>query len=270
MSGHDSQRYFWLKLKEDFFDDDVISWIEEQSNGKEYSLFYLKLCLKSLKHDGVLIRAVGNLLIPYDVKKLGEITRTNEDTVVRALKLLSEVGLVEVLDNGALYLTQLHSLIGSETNAAKRMREARKKVEKLGQANMGRTLSEHCSQELELEKELDIELESMPVGKNHSKKKQQKNFTPPTLEEVKAYISEKELAVDAQRFFDYYEAGKWHDGSGKPVKNWKQKCITWDKHTDKTSQESEPSQRVNDIDEFNRIQEERSRKNRELLESMRK
>ena len=74
-------------------------------------------------------------------------------------------------------------------------------------------------------------------AKPHNKRKP---FTPPTLEEVKAYISEKELAVDAQRFFDYYEAGKWHDGSGKPVKNWKQKCITWDKHTDKP-QEATPS-----------------------------
>jgi hypothetical protein len=61
-------------------------------------------------------------------------------------------------------------------------------------------------------------------------KKPKKKFVPPSYEEVKAYITEKRLNVDPQKFFDYYEAGDWHDGKGQPVKNWKQKCLTWDKH----------------------------------------
>ena len=61
-------------------------------------------------------------------------------------------------------------------------------------------------------------------------KKPRKKFVPPSYEEVKAYIYEKRLNVDAQKFFDYYEAGDWHDGNGKAVKSWKQKCLTWDKH----------------------------------------
>jgi hypothetical protein len=61
-------------------------------------------------------------------------------------------------------------------------------------------------------------------------KKSKKKFVPPSYEEVKAYIDEKRLNVDAKKFFDYYEAGDWHDGNGKAVKSWKQKCLTWDKH----------------------------------------
>ena len=61
-------------------------------------------------------------------------------------------------------------------------------------------------------------------------KKPKKKFMPPSYEEVKAYIDEKRLNVDAHKFFDYYEAGDWHDGNGKAVKSWKQKCLTWDKH----------------------------------------
>lgn len=157
MSEHDSKRYFWLRLKEDFFDDDAISWLEEQANGKEYALFYLKLCLKSLKHDGFLIRTVGNVLIPYDAKKLGEITRTNEDTVLVALKLLTEIGLVEVQENGTLFLTQLQSLIGSETNAAERMRKARAKAKEIGTANNVREMFAICSPEIDIEKEKEKE-----------------------------------------------------------------------------------------------------------------
>ena len=89
-SGCLAKKYYWLKLKEDFFDDDAISWLEEQPKGKEYALFYLKLCLKSLKTDGILIRTVGTMLVPYDMKKLSEITKTEFDTVVVAMELMEK------------------------------------------------------------------------------------------------------------------------------------------------------------------------------------
>lgn len=56
-----------------------------------------------------------------------------------------------------------------------------------------------------------------------------KNFEPPTLEEVKAYCLERGNDVDPKRFHDYYSAGDWKDGKGNPVKNWKQKLLTWEK-----------------------------------------
>ena len=164
MSEHDSKRYFWLKLKEDFFDDDAISWLEEQNNGKEYALFYLKLCLKSLKNDGILIRKVGNILVPYDTKKIGEITRTDEDTVIVAMELLKKIGLIELQENGALYMTQLSTMIGSETNGAQRKRRYRELQKALKEGDNVPQLSQNCPEhfplELELEKELEKELES--------------------------------------------------------------------------------------------------------------
>lgn len=63
-----------------------------------------------------------------------------------------------------------------------------------------------------------------------TKKRQPRKFVPPTLDEVTAYVHEKGLNVNPQTFFEYYEAGNWHDGSGKPVKAWKQKCHTWAMH----------------------------------------
>lgn len=55
-----------------------------------------------------------------------------------------------------------------------------------------------------------------------------KRFVAPTLEEVNAYITEKGLIVNGQVFLDYFTAGNWKDSEGKPVKNWKQKLISWD------------------------------------------
>ncbi len=49
----------------------------------------------------------------------------------------------------------------------------------------------------------------------------------PTLEEIQSYIRDKNLNVDGKYFFDYFEAGQWIDVKGNPVRNWKQKLITW-------------------------------------------
>ena len=55
-----------------------------------------------------------------------------------------------------------------------------------------------------------------------------KRFAPPKLDDINAYIAEKGLIVNGQVFLDYFTAGNWKDSEGKPVKNWKQKLITWD------------------------------------------
>lgn len=122
------KKYYWLKLKEDFFQDDSIEWLEEQPNGKEYCLFYLKMCLKSLKTNGILIRNVGQMLIPYDVNKLAEITRTPPDTVRVAMEIFKNIGLIQILENGEIYMTQLETMVGSETKWAEKKRLQRKKT----------------------------------------------------------------------------------------------------------------------------------------------
>ncbi|WP_130819016.1 phage replisome organizer N-terminal domain-containing protein [Anaerococcus vaginimassiliensis] len=121
----DKKRYYWLKLPEDFYDDDTIQWIEDQENGAAYVNFYLKLLLKSLSDDGRLIRYVGQRLMPYDVKSLARLTNTDTDTVRVALELFVNIGLVERLDTGELYMNQIDEMIGSETQAATRMRKMR-------------------------------------------------------------------------------------------------------------------------------------------------
>lgn len=63
------------------------------------------------------------------------------------------------------------------------------------------------------------------VEKNKPKKK---SFVPPTLPEVQEYVKERGLMIDPTAFFDYFTEGGWKDSEGKPVKNWKQKALTWD------------------------------------------
>ena len=68
---------------------------------------------------------------------------------------------------------------------------------------------------------------------DNSEKRTRKSFTPPALEEVQNYIAEKKLNVDAKKFIDYFTVGNWIDSKGNKVKNWKQKILTWDNHSQK-------------------------------------
>lgn len=126
-----NKRYYWLKLPEDFFQSETIRWLEEQPNGIYYSNFYLKLCLMSINDNGMLIRRVGEMYIPYDIKRLSEITNINSDTIMIAINLLKKLGLLEVLDNGAFYLNQVKNMVGSESESAKRVRKHRNKTKAL-------------------------------------------------------------------------------------------------------------------------------------------
>lgn len=149
MSDKQKKRYYWLKLKENFFEEDTIEWLEEQPNGKEYCLIYLKLCLKSLKTDGVLVRNVGSMLIPYDAETLARVTNSTVDTVKVAMDLFKKIGLIQLLDTGEIYINQLNELVGSETEAAKQKRLQRSKVDNVPKLSSGCT--ENVAQSIELE-----------------------------------------------------------------------------------------------------------------------
>ena len=72
------KKYFWLKLKNDFFDREEIKLIEAMPNGKDYIIFYMKLLLKSIENNGKLF---FRNTIPYSAEMLANVTNTNIDTV---------------------------------------------------------------------------------------------------------------------------------------------------------------------------------------------
>ena len=57
-----------------------------------------------------------------------------------------------------------------------------------------------------------------------------KKFIPPTLDDVVSYARQRGREDIAISFFDFFSVGDWVDSNGTPVKNWKQKFITWEQH----------------------------------------
>lgn len=229
MSKYDNTKFYWLQLKEDFFEDDAIQWLEEQQpNGRDYAYFYLKLCLKSLKTNGVLIRKVGNILIPYDNKKLADLTNMDFDTVTVAMELLRKIGLVTILESGEIYVNQLENLIGSKSIGA---------FKKQQQRLLGGQKVDKCPPEIELEKEIDIE------EKENIKEKER--FKKPTVEEIAEYCKERNNGIDAQYFWDSYNAKDWMIGKQK-MKDWKSAIRTWERNKKKGLYENKKEEIIPD------------------------
>ena len=210
------KKYYWLKLKRDFFKRHDIRIIEELPNGKEYILFYLKLLLESIDHEGSLRFSDT---VPYNEQMLSVITNTNIDIVRSAMKMFASLNMIEVFDDETSYVAEVNKLIGCETSVAERVRKHRE-TQRLLQCNTDVT---KCNTEIEKDKEIDTDKE-----KEKKCNKPQKRFTKPTLEEVQAYCQERNNNVDAQKWYDHYEAVGWKVGKN-PMKDWKASVRTWER-----------------------------------------
>ena len=158
----DNRKYYYLKLKENYFDEDAIVLLESMQDGILYSNILLKLYLKSLKSGGKLQLDEN---IPYTAQMIATITRQQVGTVERALQIFMKLGLVEPLQNGALYMSNIELLIGQSSTEGERKRRARlalqeqKALPKAGADKCPPYQADICPPEIEREKEIEIEKE---------------------------------------------------------------------------------------------------------------
>ncbi|NEZ72079.1 hypothetical protein EXM31_09920 [Clostridium botulinum] len=155
----DNKKYYYLKLKESFYERDEMIILESMPDGYMYSNILLKLYLRSLKNDGKLL---VNERIPYNATMLANITRMPVAVVEKAIQIFKELELIEVLDNGAIYMLDIQNFIGESSTEADRKRLYRKKIEEeklLTSGQMSGQISDKTPPEIELEKEIDIDIE---------------------------------------------------------------------------------------------------------------
>lgn len=206
------KRFYWLKLKRDFFKRHDIQIVEAMPNGKDYVLFYLKMLVESIDHEGALRFSDT---IPYNAEMLATITQTNVDIVRTAMKIFSDLGMIDIFDDQTIYMNEVQKMIGSavdndNANRQRRFREAKKELALLERYDSVTKNNE--SKSIEIDKEID--------------KEKSGRFTPPTIDEVRAYIREKGYQVDAEAFVDFYTSKGWKVGRD-PMKDWKAAVRTW-------------------------------------------
>ncbi|HGF7552299.1 phage replisome organizer N-terminal domain-containing protein [Enterococcus faecium] len=195
----DNKRYYYLKLKENFFDSDEMVLLESMPDGYIYSNILLKLYLRSLKHEGKLM---FNDRIPFNSTMLATITRHSVGVVEKAVQIFRDLQLIDVLDNGAIYMSDIQSFIGKSSTEADRKREYRKKIEE-AKRNLitGGQVSDKCPDkttpeleiEIEIEKDIDKEEKKGKYSDEHLRlaKKLQSNLTEDFPKEMNKVDIEK-------------------------------------------------------------------------------
>lgn len=163
----DNRRYYYLKLKDNYFDEDSIVLLESMKDGMLYSNILLKLYLKSLKNGG---RLQLDEHIPYTVEMIVTVTRHQIRTVERALQIFLKFGLVEVMENGGYYMSNIELLIGQSSTEGERKKRARMEIRAQIPGGSGQTV-DICPPEKEIKKEIEIEKER--------KRERQRRDTPP-------------------------------------------------------------------------------------------
>jgi predicted phage replisome organizer len=159
MAEYRKEKFYWLKLKRDFFKRHDIKVVESMDNGKEYILFYMKLLLESVDHNGNLR---FNETIPYNEKMLATITDTNIDIVRNAMKIFTELKLIDIMDDSTIYMNEVNNMIGIQTyGAEKKQLQLQKKnnVLEIRGGTKVENLPPDIDKEIELEKEIEIKKE---------------------------------------------------------------------------------------------------------------
>ena len=239
-------RYFWLRLYDDFFTSKRIKKLRKLAGGGTYLIIYLKMQLIAMKHEGIL--QWSGLDDNFADELALELDEEPANVEVTIHYLLS-CGLAETSDNMTFFFPYAVKNVGSEGSSARRMRESRAKanIEESSQcAHNVRECAELCAhcygeKEIEIEKDKDIDistsLRSVDIGGDapaeppSKAKKPAVRFVPPTLEEVAAYVAERHSRVDPQEFIDFYASKGWMVGKS-PMKDWRAACRNaekWDR-----------------------------------------
>ncbi|MFK4955102.1 phage replisome organizer N-terminal domain-containing protein [Lactococcus garvieae] len=234
----DNKKYYYMRLKENFFDSDEMIILENMDNGDGiiYSNILLKLYLRSLKYEG---RLMFNDRIPFNPQMLSTIVRHPVGVVEKALKAFVDLGLVEVMDNGAIYMLDIQNFIGKTTTEADRQREYQARIakEKKNVRNLTGNLKENFEEttpELELEKELKIDIES-EVASSNSNLQKLSNFYQENFGAMSSYIAEELKSLCEDYGFDLtLEAMKRAIISQKTFRYSKGILKNWDKNGIKT------------------------------------
>ncbi|MFQ9895043.1 MAG: phage replisome organizer N-terminal domain-containing protein [Lachnospira sp.] len=115
----DNRKYYYLKLKEDFFDSDD----DEDIRESEGRLFVQQHPAETISEKpGNSGRLMYRNVIPHTPEILATSTGHQVGTVEKALDVFKRLGLIEVLDNGAIYMMDIQNFIGQSSSEADRQR----------------------------------------------------------------------------------------------------------------------------------------------------
>ena len=198
----EDKKYYWIKLKTNFFDLPTIDWIMSQNNGCEYIVLYQMLCLKTANTDGKLVSQIGEMLIPYDIEKIARDTKYfSNDTIRVALELFKSLGLIYVSDDNTMTISNYDEMVGCESQWAEKKRLYRQKQKQIEGQQQGQ-IEDNVRQEYR-DKRLEIRDKSIEYrDKSVDKEKEEKEKKETYVSILDSYTSNDSLKSSLNDFVE--------------------------------------------------------------------
>ena len=222
----ENRRYYYLKLKESFYNSETMVVLESMPDGLLYSNLLMKMYLMSLKSNGILML---NDHIPHTPQTIATYTRHQVGTVEKALRVFIELGLIEILTDGAYYMCDIQLLIGQSSTEGERKKQARVRLQLqklLPPAEVDtcppNDVVDKCPPILELEKDLDTEKErefrqgqiSHPYGRYRNVL-----LTDAELAELKADLPNYQAYIEKLSAY-MASSGKQYQNHAATIRRW--------------------------------------------------
>lgn len=227
----DIKNYYYLKVKDNFYESEEMILLQNMQDGYLYSDILMKLYLRSLKNQGKLM---FKDVIPYSPELLAQVVRHQVGTVKQALQIFQNLGLIEILDNGAIYMLDIQNFIGKSSTEADRKREYRMQIdaEKERQRQLSGQMSGKTTpkieKEIEIKKELEKEIEKennqslLPIPSSNSKLKKQYEEEFEKLWSV--YPNKKGKEEARKKYISYRKNGTSYEEVASGLKKYIEYC----------------------------------------------
>lgn len=251
------KKYYWLKLQKDFFKDPRVKKLRRIAGGDTYTCIYLQLMLLSLETGGILTHEG---IEPTFEAELSLIIDEDEANIKVTLSFLLSQGLLEQFDN-KFSLSQVINLIGTESDSAERVRKLRAKkkdIEALQCNDEVTSGNENVTTDIRDRERKNIKKESPKNSKNKNSEIQhtpKQNSVKPSLQDLENYKLERNLKMDCEEFYDYYESKGWVIGKAA-MKDWRSAMRNWARNEGKfNSPPREPPKPKSYLDEYETLGE---------------
>lgn len=219
----DDKKFYWIKLRTDFFNQETIDFLLSQKNGAEYVVLYQMLILQTANNKGELSMRVGEMIVPYTIEKISRDTKYFDiDTVAVALELYKKLGLIYKEKDGTLLIEDISNMVGSESGnkeaIKKRIYRAKQKELEMKRQTKGQVGDKMSDRDRDRDKSIEIEYRVKSIDTireivDYLNMKTGKNFrhqTKNTRTKINARLNEGFNIDDFKTVIDK-QTNKWLD-----------------------------------------------------------
>ena len=232
--------FYWLKLKKDFFKRHDMIILRSMENGLTYEAIFIHLMAESIDHEAKLRYSDRK---PYTALTLSAICDVSQETMKEALKVFEDLELIEILEDGTIFIPLASENIGSATDNANANRQRRYRERQAEQARNNADDTDNVTEcngkryesvtkrneSIEYrDKSLEIRDKKEEIDNDKSLSLSSRAREIPKKDDVIRFAHAQKIdrVIDAEQFWSFYEDQEWKI-KGEPIQDWKSLLMKW-------------------------------------------